>query len=163
MAREYHRQQLKVFTDDVFRFNYQNELSKPPQNLCYQPIFILSAGWRSGSTLLQRLIGSSEDIFIWGEPLDKSNVVTQLADSLRPVCKEWPPENYFYTKKHIDDLSNSWVANLSPHIPEFIEAHRAFFIKLFAEPVLSQKITRWGIKEVRFGLSEALYLKILFP
>ncbi len=34
-----------------------------------RPIFILSAGWRSGSTLIQRLIMSKERILIWGEPI----------------------------------------------------------------------------------------------
>ena len=33
-----------------------------------EPIFLLSAGWRSGSTLLQRLIMSDSNVLIWGNP-----------------------------------------------------------------------------------------------
>ncbi|MEO0535490.1 MAG: hypothetical protein AAF215_16660 [Cyanobacteria bacterium P01_A01_bin.123] len=31
------------------------------------PIFVFSAGWRSGSTLLQRLVMSDKSVVIWGE------------------------------------------------------------------------------------------------
>ena len=34
-----------------------------------EPVFLFSAGWRSGSTLLQRLIMSDASIFVWGEPM----------------------------------------------------------------------------------------------
>lgn len=39
------------------------------------PIFLLSAGWRSGSTLLQRLIMSDARVLIWGEPYDECGLV----------------------------------------------------------------------------------------
>src|SRR5262245_32576620 len=32
------------------------------------PIFLLSSGWRSGSTLVQRLINSDSSVLMWGEP-----------------------------------------------------------------------------------------------
>ena len=36
-------------------------------NDSYSPIFIFTTGWRTGSTLLQRLITSSGETLIWGE------------------------------------------------------------------------------------------------
>lgn len=41
---------------------------------CENPVFILSAGWRSGSTLLHRMIMADEKVMIWGEPYAHSNI-----------------------------------------------------------------------------------------
>ena len=38
------------------------------------PVFILSAGWGAGSTLLQRLIMSSGEVLVWGEPFDQAAI-----------------------------------------------------------------------------------------
>ena len=43
------------------------------------PIFLLSAGWRSGSTMLQRLLMSDPGVLIWGEPYDECGLVQALA------------------------------------------------------------------------------------
>ena len=33
------------------------------------PIFLLATGWRSGSTLLQRILVTDPHVLLWGEPL----------------------------------------------------------------------------------------------
>src|ERR1700759_2808533 len=33
------------------------------------PIFLLSTGWRAGSTLLQRILVTDPSLLLWGEPL----------------------------------------------------------------------------------------------
>src|SRR5258708_2685540 len=33
------------------------------------PIFLLATGWRSGSTLLQRIVSTDPNVLLWGEPL----------------------------------------------------------------------------------------------
>ena len=48
-----------------------------------EPIFLLSAGWRSGSTLLQRLMMSDSRVLIWGEPYDECGTIQALADSMK--------------------------------------------------------------------------------
>ncbi len=80
-----------------------------------------------------------------------------------PFCKEWLPDNYYFKESDLNDLQSKWIANLYPHLPSFIEVHRAFMFKLFFDFNKTDNISRWGIKEVRFGLQEALYLKVLFP
>jgi hypothetical protein len=127
------------------------------------PIFIFSAGWRSGSTLLQRLITSSENILLWGEPYDRCNIVQSMSDTLLPFSDTWPPRRYIVENTGFTDFSQEWIANLYPPANALIQANRAYFTKMFAEPALATGATRWGIKEVRFGKKEALYLKLLYP
>lgn len=126
------------------------------------PIFILSAGWRSGSTLLQRLICSGEEVLIWGEPYDRATPVQSLARMAAPFSESWPPAGYVKPSEDLD-LAATWVANLYPPPEALRAAHRAFLMQLFAEPARALGAKRWGFKEVRLGHAEALYLQALFP
>jgi len=126
------------------------------------PIFILSAGWRSGSTLLQRLICSGEEVFIWGEPFDRATPIQSMARMAAPFSDTWPPAGYVKPSEDLD-LAATWVANLYPPTDALRAAHRAFLMALFAEPARALGAKRWGFKEVRLGYAEALYLHALFP
>jgi hypothetical protein len=127
------------------------------------PIFIFSAGWRSGSTLLQRLISSSNKLFLWGEPFDRSNIIQSLSDTLTPFSDIWPPREYCIKEGELGEYSQKWIANLYPTEDSLKLAHRNFLDTLFAEPARSIGAKRWGIKEVRFGFQEAVFLKLLYP
>ncbi|GAW95534.1 MULTISPECIES: hypothetical protein [Colwellia] len=59
------------------------------------PVFILSAGWRSGSTLLQRMIMTSGDRMIWGEPIHRANIIQTLSDQIRCFSTDWPRDTMF--------------------------------------------------------------------
>lgn len=128
-----------------------------------RPVFILSAGWRSGSTLLQRLILSDKETLIWGEPYAHCGLIPKLADSLLAFNESWPPQAYFVDGDAQRDLARTWTANLYPDRQHLWTAHREFFMKLFAEPAYSAGYARWGIKEVRLDASHAAYLQWLFP
>src|SRR5260370_858511 len=54
------------------------------------PVFVLAAGWRSGSTLLQRLLMPA--CFIWGEPFGHADLIDSLADHLRCFTHRCPDE-----------------------------------------------------------------------
>ncbi|MEJ2343571.1 MAG: sulfotransferase [Gemmatimonadales bacterium] len=131
-----------------------------------QPVFILSAGWRSGSTLLQRLILSGNDALIWGEPYDHCDLVRRLADSLRALGPEYPPDHFTPERQKLSGaaaLSGEWVANMYPHPRHLLHAHRAFFLSLYQAPATAAGFMRWGFKEVRLGVDYAAYIAWLFP
>jgi hypothetical protein len=130
------------------------------------PVFILSAGWRSGSTLLQRLVMSDKRVLLWGEPYARSDLVRVLSESLRIFTAEYPRTDWFIDQGFQTgsaELSDQWIANLYPPPPDLAAAHRAFFQRLYAEPVLARGYSRWGFKEVRLGIEQAVYLKWLYP
>ncbi len=128
-----------------------------------QPIFLLSAGWRSGSTLVQRLLMSDPDVLIWGEPYDECGIIQALADSMKAFRPGWPPAEYYYDGTEPVQLSGEWIANLFPSLEVLRKAQRAFFDTLFAEPARKAGTRRWGIKEVRLGAEHCYYLRWLYP
>lgn len=135
----------------------------PPSDDQESPIFLLSAGWRSGSTLLQRLIMSDRNVLIWGEPYDECGLIQHLAATSRAFRPGWPRADYYYDGTPIGQLSGNWVANLFPAPQDWRDAHRALFQTLFAQPAHAAGAGRWGIKEVRLTAEHCHYLRWLYP
>ena len=81
-----------------------------------EPIFILSAGWRCGSTFLQRWLMKGNDLLIWGEPYRYSEPIHLLARQVCAFAKEDWPFDSFFADRYPDqtDLTNEFVANLYP-------------------------------------------------
>lgn len=127
-----------------------------------EPIFILSAGWRSGSTLVQRMLSSGTDVLMWGEPFDRSCIIQNITKMFLPLSNNWPPSEYFFDTAKQSDLGKLWIANLYPNLESLVKSARLFSDELF-EPPSSQKFKRWGVKEVRWGYEEAMILSALYP
>ena len=131
------------------------------------PIFLFASCWRSGSTLIQRIINSDGRFILWGEPFANCNLIPDLANSLRPLNESYPSSNDVITTGDFDStdtpLSNRWTANLYPGMEDLMGAHRQFFETLFGEPAYRRNYAGWGLKEVRLSIEHALYLKWLFP
>jgi hypothetical protein len=128
------------------------------------PVFVLSAGWRSGSTLLQRMImENNSDLLLWGEPFARCNIHDGLVDEFRAFTAEWPPSAYFLSAAGLKDPSDTWVANLYPGVDDLLRAHRGFHRALFAEPAHRAGRKSWGLKEVRLTIDHARYLRVLYP
>jgi len=137
------------------------ELAEEEDNIT--PVFIFSAGWGSGSTLLQRLVMSSQDILVWGEPLDHAFLIPKLGDFIACIDSEWPPDRFFNTEHRLDKLAGSWIANLTPPMSYLKSSHRSLFTTWLGDSAFERGASRWGIKEVRFTIDHARYLKWLFP
>lgn len=142
---------------------FRSELLKddlPPEA---SPIFVFSAGWRSGSTLLQRLIMSSKNVLIWGEPYNRCALIQAMAQSMAAFSHDWPGPKGIYDGQLVDRLTGDWIANLYPSGASLLDGHRAMFESMFAKPALAAGANRWGIKEVHLEIEHAHYLKLLFP
>lgn len=130
-----------------------------------EPIFLFSTGWRSGSTLLQRLIMSDKRVMIWGEPYKHCNHVHDQMTSLRAIHKNYPQDEWFLRSDGMDKtkLADRFVANLYPKVEYLQMASRCFFEGLLEQPAIDNGYTMWGLKEVRLGVDAAIYLRWLFP
>lgn len=150
---------LRARLDDAFRW-----VSDAGRSCPEAPVFIFSAGWRSGSTLLQRmLMQHNDDIVIWGEPYHLSNIFESMVGQFRAFTVDWPKKKHFLSKKVQKNLADQWIANLYPDVDYLLNAHRSFLYSLFGEPAKTQGYSRWGVKEVRLTIDHARYVRALYP
>ncbi|HNQ05321.1 MAG TPA: sulfotransferase [Thiobacillaceae bacterium] len=162
-ARAQHRQLLRGYQGIGGGLAELERLAPAPVDDAAAPIFLLSAGWRSGSTLLQRLVMSDKRVLIWGEPYDECGPIQALAQTLRAFRPGWPPQDYFHDGTPPHQLTGSWVANLFPAPDALRAAHRRFLDTLFDAPATHAGARRWGLKEVRLDIAHARYLKWIYP
>ena len=163
-ARAAHRQALlrhPSIVSGIEQLHRANPAADP--NDVEAPIFLFSAGWRSGSTLLQRLIMSDSRVLIWGEPYDECGLIQALAESMKAFRPGWPPQEYFYDGTPPNQLSGEWIANLFPSLEDWRKGQRVLFDTMFAAPAKRAGAARWGIKEVRLDAEHCAYLRWLYP
>jgi len=128
------------------------------------PIFLLSTGWRAGSTLLQRILVTEPRLLLWGEPLGEMTLVSTIANmvshSINPVLLDlWGSQ----ADTNSAELAKSWIANLYPSTNDFRSALRGLFEQWMGKPARDRGFSRWGFKEVRLGATEATLLHWLYP
>lgn len=163
-ARAAHRQALKLSPGIPLGIEQLLKLCPAPLGDDQEePVFLLSAGWRSGSTLLQRLIMSDSNVLIWGEPFDECGTIQALANTVRAFRPTWPPNEYFYDGSNPEQLSSEWIANLFPSLDDLRKSHRAFFDTLFSKPAKQAGASSWGLKEVRLDSDHCAYLRWIYP
>jgi hypothetical protein len=168
-ARAWHKHENRT-VDEMDSERWLRALDRWPSESDFddgeRPIFLLSATWRSGSTLAQRLLMSGGDALIWGEPFGHRDPVRQLTDMFLPFSEEFPTPAHMLSSREESsefDLSSSWVANLYPDVPDLMQAHRAMLMALLAQTARKRGYSRWGLKEVRLDGYQAAYLTRLFP
>jgi hypothetical protein len=130
-----------------------------------QPIFLLAAGWRSGSTLLQRLAVSSGEALIWGEPYGRAAIIPGLTRATMVFRPDWPAAAAI-ASEHIApgaELHERWIANFYPEPRSFRAAMRALLDELLMAPAKRRGFARFGLKEVRLSAIDAAWLEWLYP
>lgn len=161
--QEYYADPLNIVQAiDCIKLRFTEITTQEIQEITEKPIFVFSAGMRSGSTWIQRLMMSSSETLIWGEPYARSSIIQNMAKQIDPFSLEFPRKDFIYNQA-VENISNQWVANLYPDLKFFQQAHRLFFINLFAIPARQKGAKRWGLKEVRITGDHAVYLQWLFP
>jgi hypothetical protein len=124
-----------------------------------RPIFLFSAGWRTGSTLLQRVLCSHGDILVWGENRGIFGLFEQAGQIVDGLQK--------FSRKHAENYRESgsmgWIAAMNPPPEHFREGLRRLLETYYRDPARQMGKSRWGFKEVRHGLSTARFLHGLYP
>lgn len=148
------------------RLDLRRELSDlpavPEQDEDSAPIFLFSAGWRSGSTLLQRVICSDPQVMMWGEPFEDRLPLALLHQSLHGLDLDSAHEKYAI-ENFSGELTSEWIANLNPGLSNYLAAHKAFVDRMLATPARQRGYARWGLKAVRLSGYHAVYLRKLYP
>jgi hypothetical protein len=128
------------------------------------PIFLLATGWRTGSTLLQRILVTDPRLLLWGEPLGEMALVSEIARMVfRHRSYPGLEKLYIDNSQSSSSMATSWIGTLYPPADDFRTALRTFFDRWLGEPVRQRGFTRWGLKEVRLGATEAYLLHWLYP
>lgn len=140
-----------------------------------KPMFLFSAGWRTGSTLLQRAIIASGKALIWGEAGEALNSFSSAEEGyvqmLGPGDKVYSGglggngAQQFDAFKKADRRHgvNLWIPCMNPPIETIHQAFRHMFDEMYGKPARELGYRAWGVKEVRSGIDTAKFLKRLYP
>jgi hypothetical protein len=125
----------------------------------HRPVFVLACGWRSGSTLVQRLLSTHSDIQIWGENggvCDYLAATLHMAESRAALSEQGAME--FKARG-----SGGWIANWTPPVSAVTDGLARFMVAYLGLPAQRLGKSRWGFKEVRHGIRTGQFLQRLFP
>lgn len=134
------------------------------ENEIESPIFVLSTGLRSGSTLLQRILVTDPQLLLWGEPLGEITPLPEIVQMIVRISKYQGLKDRFAQETlSTSSMVTSWIALLYPPAEDFRLGLRQFFDRWLGEPARQRGFPRWGFKEVRLGATEASLLHWLYP
>lgn len=128
-----------------------------------QHVFIFSVGGRSSSTAFQRLLNSSNEVWIWGERkelveqiISCSKLAEELSDHRYVLASSTLMHQCYLNNKH-DKFYPLATGNLKSTI-EVLESSIANLLKPWAD------VNRFGYKDIRVSdISILQYLRRMFP
>ncbi|MDR3512931.1 MAG: sulfotransferase [Caulobacteraceae bacterium] len=141
----------------------EQAMVEPPALDDDEPVFLASIGWRSGSTLMQRILMTDPGLLVWGEPLSHLLYLNRLVEPLFGFTEIWPEMNHWISRLPKLDLTRDWIAHVAPDAGHLKGAYRAFLDRWLATPARERGFSRWGVKQVRWSGEEAIALRWLYP
>lgn len=128
------------------------------------PVFVLSNGWRSGSTAVQRLVISGGQAFVWGEPFPTTRVLARLHRiALEVGVLDEGPDRLLPADEINPGLARSWLATTNPS-PEFLfDGIRDLLETTYYRSLPAGAFATWGLKEVVATPRQIDFLRALYP
>ena len=138
------------------------------------PVFVFAAGWRSGSTLLQRMLTASREILVWGEA---GGALECLADAWIRYEQMLGPggtrfrhgfggngaQEFEAFVEAGQDGVNQWIACMNPPSNDIQTALGAALDRIYGQPARDLGYPRWGVKEVRSGIDTVKFIEQISP
>lgn len=125
---------------------------------------MITAGWRSGSTAVQRLIISGGDAFIWGEPFQTSRMIARLDRIAREATvDDGAPHRLVLTDELDGPLADQWLATTNPELDYLMAGMRELVQTTYWTPLVQSPFSTWGVKEVTMTADQIRFLRALFP
>lgn len=139
-----------------------------------KPVFIFSAGWRSGSTLVQRLISSTGEVLVWGESGGALNCIAEAMERfeqmLGPGSKRYRfgyggngALQYETCRQPDSQIAHQWIASMNAPRSVILKSISTLFHQVYQVPAKERGFPRWGVKEVQCGIDTAKFLRDLYP
>ena len=124
------------------------------------PVFLFAASWRTGSTLVQRLLNTTSELIVWGEP----QMLVFVRKAFEAASRGFEAVERARQRAKVQPLHDLWVPTIRPEAEHVLPAFRNLFENLYARPSAQQGYRRWGFKEVRRqAVDNAIMLKTLYP
>lgn len=138
------------------------------------PILLLAASPRSGSTWIQRCLTSTKGVLIWGETAFwgfSDNFFESFVRVLTPALKRdimWSPDQDRGNNWDLHELRRSgpdgmWMAVLHPLYSDLLAGLRLFAEETFGKSALREGYPRWGIKETFWNDRYVPLCRLLWP
>jgi hypothetical protein len=116
------------------------------------PIFLLANGWRTGSTLLQRILVTDQRLLLWGEPFGEMTMISALAEILTrlstfPDLKKYcAGDDLISSSETSAAMAKSWIATLYPTGADLRAAVRSLLSESLGRPATERGFSRWGLQ-----------------
>lgn len=125
------------------------------------PIFLLCNSARSGSTWMARLLTSTKDVIIWGEP----NIFTVRRDYL--ISQPWSSEEKTSSSTDLhafrEQKEKMWNAKLLPLSSDLDNGWFYLMQTTFGNAAAREGYKNWGIKEIYWTINDVEFIKRFWP
>jgi len=125
------------------------------------PIFVLSAGGPGDGTVIEQLLLSTRQVFLWGE--QRGIFVENLLRIVEDMRSLKSPRTQGYREKSLENGAGSPAPSVHPELAVIQEGCREFLERVLGQTARARGYPRWGMNETRLGRDAALFLQELFP